>query len=205
MRNSKYIDLRDPDRPVAFVSDAQMVQPTYVRFAIRSAIPPSSLTPVITRMLAGVDSRIGVDYELLSTRIDETLLRDRMLATLSGWFGALAGVLTLAGLYGLIAYTVVRRTNEIGIRLALGAGRGAIVRLILTEVGVLVVLGAAAGAGLAYAAGRSAAALLFGILPSDPLTLSGAVAALAAIALVAGYLPARRAIRIEPVIALRRE
>jgi len=205
MRNSKYIDIRDEDRPVAFVADAQMPPPAYVRIAIRSAIAPSALTPAITRMLADLDPRIGVDYWLLTTRIDETLVRDRMLATLSGWFGALAGLLTLAGLYGLIAYTVVRRTNEIGIRMALGAGRAAVVRLILGEMGLLVGVGAAAGAALAYAAGRSAAALLFRVAPSDPLTLTGAIAVLSAIALLAGYLPARRATRIEPVIALRAE
>jgi putative ABC transport system permease protein len=205
MRNSKYLDMRDPDRPVAFLADAQMPQAAYARFAIRSAIPPASLTPAITRTLASVDPRIGVDYELLTTRIDETLVRDRMLATLSGWFGILAGVLTLTGLYGLMAYTVARRTNEIGIRMALGAKRGSIVRLILSEMGVLVGIGVVAGAGLAYAAGRSAASLLFDVRPSDPLTLTAAIATLAAIALIAGYLPARRAIRIEPVVALRVE
>jgi len=205
MRNSKYIDIRDEDRPVAFLADAQMAPPSYVRIAIRSGIAPSALTPAITRMLAAADPRIGVDYEVLTTRIRETLVRDRMLATLSGWFGALAGLLTLAGLYGLIAYAVVRRTNEIGIRMALGAGRGAIARLILGELGLLVGVGAAAGAALAYAAGRSAAALLFHVRATDPLTLAGAIAVLSAIALLAGYLPARRATRIEPVIALRAE
>jgi predicted permease len=205
MRNSKYGDLREDDRPVAFFADAQMGQPPYVRIAMRSALPPSALTPAITRVLADIDPRLVVDYEVLSEQIADSLVRDRMLATLSGAFGILAGVLTLVGLYGLMAYTVARRTNEIGIRMALGAGHRSVVRLVLGEVGLLVAAGAVGGAGLAFAAGRSAAALLFGVRPSDPLTLSSAIAALAAIALVAGYLPARRAIRIEPVIALRAE
>jgi predicted permease len=205
MRNSKYGDLREDDRPVAFFADAQMGQPPYVRIAMRSALPPSALTPAITRVLADIDPRLVVDYEVLSEQIADSLVRDRMLATLSGAFGILAGVLTLVGLYGLMAYTVARRTNEIGIRMALGAGHRSVVRLVLGEVGLLVAAGAVGGVGLAFAAGRSAAALLFGVRPSDPLTLSSAIAALAAIALVAGYLPARRAIRIEPVIALRAE
>jgi ABC-type antimicrobial peptide transport system permease subunit len=128
-----------------------------------------------------------------------------MLATLSGWFGILAGVLTLAGLYGLMAYTVARRTNEIGIRMALGARHRSIVRLVLGEVGMLVSVGALAGALLASAAGRSVASLVFGVKPSDPVTLAAAIALIAAIALVASYLPARRAIRVAPVTALRAE
>lgn len=203
MRNSKYVDLREADRPVAFVADAQVTQPAFVRMVIRSGVPPSALTPAITRRLAAIDPRIIVDYAVLTTRIDETLVRDRMVATLSGWFGGLAAVLTLAGLYGLLAYTVARRTNEIGIRMALGAGRRAIVRLVLGEVGVLIAIGGVAGAVLASAAGHSAAALLFGVRPSDPATLAGAIGLLATIGLLAGYVPVRRATRIEPIVALR--
>jgi predicted permease len=205
MRNSKYGDLKDKDRPVAFVADAQAPPTSFARLAIRSAIAPSALTPSITRMLAGIDPRLVVDYEVLSTRIDETLVRDRMLAKLSACFAILAAILTLAGLYGVVAYTVTRRTNEIGVRLALGASRSAIIRLILGETGVLVGTGAVAGAVLARFASRSASALLFGVQPTDPMILAGALAALSVIALSAGYLPALRATRIEPVVALRQE
>jgi ABC-type antimicrobial peptide transport system permease subunit len=107
------------------------------------------------------------------------------------------------GLYGLIAYTVTRRTNEIGVRMALGAGRAAIVRLILRETGLLLAIGAAAGVLLALAGGRAAATLLFGVRPYDPPALLAALAALAGIACLASYGPARRATRIEPVTALR--
>ena len=205
MRNSKYTDLREKDRPVAFLADAQMPQPPYVRIALRSSLPPSALTPAISRALAQIDPRLAVDYEVLSTQIDDSLVRDRMLARLSGWFGLLAGVLTLVGLYGVMAYTVARRTNEIGIRIALGAGQRNILRLVLREVGMLVAAGALAGAALAAAAGRSAASLLFGVEPSDPATLGAAIGVLVTIALAAAYLPARRAIRVQPVIALRAE
>jgi len=205
MRNSKYTDLRERDEPVAFLADAQMPQPPYLRVAIRSAIPAASVTAALTRMLADVDPRIVTNYEVLSAQIDDSLVRDRMLARLSAWFGVLAAVLTLSGLYGLMAYTVSRRTNEIGIRLALGAAQRNIVRLMIGEVGLLVAVGALAGALLAYAAGRGAATLVFGVAPSDGMALGGAIAVLAAIALLAAYLPTRRATRIEPVIALRQE
>ena len=130
-------------------------------------------------------------------------MRERLLATLSAGFGVLAAILTLVGLYGLIAYTVTRRTNEIGVRMALGAGRAAIARLILRETAVLLAVGAVVGVLLALAGGRAAATLLFGVRPYDPVLLLLTLVALAGIALVASYAPARRATRIEPVSALR--
>jgi ABC-type antimicrobial peptide transport system permease subunit len=205
VKDSTYLDLREPAKPVAFMAYSQAPAAGYVRLAIRSALPPSAITAAMTRTLADLDPRIAVAYRVLATDIQESLLRERVLATLSGWFGALAGILTLVGLYGLVAYTVTRRTNEIGVRMALGAGRRAIARLVLRETGVLVAIGACLGTLLALGASRAAATLLFGVRPSDPLTLAAAVAVLAAIALAASYLPARRATRIEPVNALRAE
>jgi ABC-type antimicrobial peptide transport system permease subunit len=135
--------------------------------------------------------------------IRDTLVQDRLLAGLAGGFGGLAAALTMAGLYGLITYSVARRTGEIGIRMALGATGSNIARLLLRETGVLLAVGAAFGIGLAIAGGRSAAALLFGITPNDPATLGVAVALLCMIGLAASYAPARRAARIDPVVALR--
>jgi ABC-type antimicrobial peptide transport system permease subunit len=112
---------------------------------------------------------------------------------------------TLVGLYGVIAFTVARRTNEIGIRMALGASHRAVISLILREAGTLVMLGLAAGLVLAVLTARLAATLLFGLEPNDPLTLSVAAASLAAVAMAASYMPARSASRIEPVQALRIE
>jgi ABC-type antimicrobial peptide transport system permease subunit len=141
----------------------------------------------------------------MSTQIRETVVRERLLATLSGCFGVLAAILTLVGLYGLNAYTVTRRTNEIGVRMALGASRSAIAQLILRETGMLLAIGAVCGAALALAAGRAAATLLFGVRPYDPATLLLTLTFLAGIALLGSYAPARRATRIEPVVALRSE
>jgi ABC-type antimicrobial peptide transport system permease subunit len=130
-------------------------------------------------------------------------VQDRLLAALSGGFGALATLLTMVGLYGLIAYSVTRRTAEIGIRMALGATPRDIARLLLGETGVLLAIGAVAGIALAVAGGRAAAALLFRVTPADPTSLAAAAGLLALIAIAASYGPARRATRIEPVAALR--
>jgi predicted permease len=203
VRNATYADLKEGVIPVAFLSDAQRNPGSYMQVVIRSALPSGTITPAVTRVLADIDPRIGVAYGVLSTAIRDTVGRERLLATLSGGFGVLAAILTLVGLYGLIAYTVTRRTNEIGIRMALGAGRGAIARLILRETSVLLAIGAALGVVLALAGGRAASTLLFGVRPYDPLALLLSLAALAAIAFIASYAPARRAMKIEPVTALR--
>jgi putative ABC transport system permease protein len=205
VKNAKYADLKEGVIPVAFLADSQSGDWAYGHMMIRSSLPPESVTAAVTRVLADVDPRIGVAYGVWSADIGDTVVRERLLATLSGAFGVLAAVLTLVGLYGLIAYTVTRRTNEIGVRMALGAGRAAIARLILRETGVLVGAGAAVGVLLALAGGRAAASLLFGVVPYDPPALLLALGGLAAIALAASYAPARRATRIEPVAALRAE
>ena len=148
-------------------------------------------------------SRIDVRYVVMPTIIRDTLVQDRLLASLSGGFGVVAALLTMVGLYGLVAYSVTRRTAEIGIRMALGATRRDIARLLVGETGLLLAVGAVCGIGLAVAGGRAAAALLFRVPPHDPVSLAAAVALLALIAVGASVLPARRATRIEPVVALR--
>ena len=203
VRNSTYADLKEGAVPVAFLSEEQATSPAYLQLVVRSSLPVAAMTSAMTRTFAGVDPRIGVAYSVLTTQIQDTVVRERLLATLSGGFGILAAILTLVGLYGLIAYTVTRRTNEIGVRMALGAGRGAIARLILRETGLLLAAGAVVGVGLSLAGGRAAATLLFGVRPYDPAALLLALAFLAAIAFIASYAPARRATRIEPVSALR--
>ena len=114
-------------------------------------------------------------------------------------------LLATVGLYGVISYTVARRTNEIGIRIALGAGRNSVMRLILREMGMLLAVGLGAGVLIALVAGRAAATLLFGLQPNDPLTFAAAGAVLAMVAMGASYVPARRAARVDPMVALRHE
>jgi len=141
----------------------------------------------------------------LHRMIDNGLLRDRLMARLSGFFGVLAGLLAVIGLYGVISYMVARRRNEIGIRMSLGADGRSIVALVLRECVLLLSIGLACGVALALAASRAATSLLFGLKPDDPATFGMATVILAAIALAASYLPALRASKLDPLEALRHE
>ena len=148
---------------------------------------------------------IGIEFRLLSKQLEESLLRERLMATLSGGFGFLAGLLATLGLYGVISYMVARRRKEIGVRIALGADRGRVIRLVLREAVLLLVVGLGIGALLAFWAGRAAATLLFGLKPYDPVSMLGAMVALSIVALASSFLPARRAAAVEPMVALRDE
>jgi ABC-type antimicrobial peptide transport system permease subunit len=142
---------------------------------------------------------------VLRTQIRESLLQDELMATLCGFFGGLAILLAGIGLYGVISYTVAQRTNEIGIRMALGAQRSFVLRLIMGEVAVLIAIGAVVGVALTLAGSKAASALLFGVKARDPVTIALAVALLTAIGLAASFVPARRASRLDPMVALRNE
>jgi predicted permease len=203
VRNFNYRTLKEDPFPVAYYADTQGRDSRYIRMVVRTSIPPSSATSAITAALANADPRIKITYAVLPTMIHDTLVQDRLLAGLSAGFGALAALLTVVGLYGLISYTVTRRTGEIGIRMALGATRRNISGLLLRETGLLLGLGTVSGIALALVGGRTAATLLFRVKPYDPAMLTAAVGFLAVIALAASYAPARRATRIEPVAALR--
>ncbi|MGH9401959.1 MAG: FtsX-like permease family protein, partial [Terriglobia bacterium] len=159
----------------------------------------------VKNAIASVNPEIDVQFTVLRTQIRGSLVQDELMATLCGFFGGLAVLLAAIGLYGVISYTVAQRTNEIGIRMALGAQRSEIVRLILGEVAVLIGIGIAIGAGLAIGGGRAAGSLLFGLKARDPLTLALAAIILAAIGLAASFVPARRASRLDPMVALRYE
>jgi putative ABC transport system permease protein len=203
VRSSSYVSLKDEPYPVVYFAASQGRASQRARIMVRSSLPAESATSAITAALGSLDRRIEVRYAVMPTMIRDTLVQDRLLAALSAGFGGLAALLTMVGLYGLVAYSVTRRTGEIGIRMALGATPRNIARLLLGETGVLLAIGAACGVGLALAGGRAASALLFRVTPSDPATLAAAVALLAVIAVAASYFPARRATRIEPVAALR--
>jgi ABC-type antimicrobial peptide transport system permease subunit len=137
--------------------------------------------------------------------IEEGLLRDRLMARLSGFFGILAVLLAVIGLYGVISYMVARRRNEIGIRMSLGADRRSIIALVLRESLLLLAIGLTLGVALALAASSAASSLLFGLKPHDAATLVMATVILAVIALAASYIPALRASRLDPLDALRHE
>jgi predicted permease len=206
VRNTKYYELREDFLPIAFFPVTQDDDPgPGATFVLRVVGLPGGLTSAVKTTLAKFSPAIGIQFHSFSAQVEESLLRERLMATLSGGFGLLAGLLATLGLYGVIAYMVARRRNEIGVRIALGADRSQVIRLVLREALLLLAFGLTAGVIIALWAGRAAATLLFGLQPYDPVSMSAAVALLAAIALAASYGPARRAAALEPMVALRDE
>ncbi len=206
VRDAKYIDLRQEPRPVVFFAAQQAAEPgEYLQIIGRSTLPPAAITGAVTAAIRGLSPNIVLSFEILKDLIRTTIVRERLMATLSGFFGIVAALLAMVGLYGVIAYTVARRTNEIGVRMALGADRREVSRMILREALWLTAIGVVAGLVLALIAGRAASTLLYGLQPHDPITLGIAVATLAVIAFAASYFPARAASRIAPMTALRVE
>ena len=206
VKNSKYQSLRRDFQPIAYLAWTQDKEPGLgTNLIVRSTLPVGPLETVVKRAVVEQNPDTSLEFRVYRKVIWESLLRERLMATLSGFFGFLAVVLATVGLYGVISYMVERRRSEIGIRMALGANRANVLNLILREAGVLVAVGLIIGTGLAIAVGRTAGSLLFGLKPTDPFTLSMSVLLLAAVALVASYLPAFRASRLEPMLALREE
>jgi putative ABC transport system permease protein len=146
-----------------------------------------------------------IDMKTFAHQLDESLATERMIATLSAAFGILATVLAIVGLYGVMAYMVARRSREIGIRMALGAASGNVVWLIMREVLVMVAAGVTVGLPIAFALTRVVRAQLYGVEPTDPLSIATATLLLSGVALMAGYLPARRAATYDPVRVLRQD
>jgi predicted permease len=175
-------------------------------FELRTAGDPASLGREVRAAIAQVDDKLPVlSVTSLRTQTDESLSQERLLAQLVSFFGLLGLVLSCVGLYGIMAHAVVRRTNEIGIRMALGAKRRDIIWMVLRESLLLVGAGLVIGVPAAWGAAHLISSQLFGLNPSDPVTLSMAVVLLTLVAALAGYLPARRASRVDPLVALRYE
>jgi putative ABC transport system permease protein len=172
---------------------------------LRIAGSPGQLMKAAKTTIMAKTPSIGIEFRSFSAQLQESLLRERLMATLSGAFGFLAGLLATLGLYGVIAYMVARRRNEIGVRIALGADRARVIRLVLSEAVLLLAVGLVAGIVLALWAGRAAATLLFGLQAHDVVSLVAASMLLATITLIASYVPARRAAALDPMAALRDE
>ncbi len=204
--DTKYNTLSEQFRPIAFLSTTQDASPdTSAQFLVRIDAPLADVTSRIKRAVKDVSPAITVDFRAFDEMIGEGLLRERLMATLSSFFGALAALIAALGLYGVMSYLVVRRTNEIGIRMALGANRGNIVGLVLREAATLLLVGLVAGTVLAVAAGYAAGSMLFGLRPTDAGILTMAATLLATVTLTASYLPALRASQLDPMAALREE
>ena len=206
VKDTKYTDLREEFTPLVFFAAAQEEKPDpFLQVVMRSTAPLTGITSQVTSVVGQTNAHIIVQFQTLPSMVRASLMRERLMATLSGFFGALAALIATIGLYGVMSYMVARRRNEIGIRMALGADRRDVVRLVMREAGVLLIAGVFVGTVLAIAAARTASTLLFGLHPGDPATLAMAAAGLGAIAMLASYLPALRASRLEPTEALREE
>jgi predicted permease len=206
VKDSVYNDMHQPFVPVMYFPRTQIEKPGGdATFLIRSQLGMASLLNSVKSTIAGVNPEIDIQFKILRTQIRESLVQDELMATLCGFFGALAVTLAAIGLYGVISYTVAKRTNEIGVRMALGAQRSGVIGLILGEVAVLIAIGVVVGSGLTLAGSKASSSLLFGLKPRDPLTLVLAIVILAAIGFGASFIPARRATRVDPMVALRDE
>jgi len=206
VRDTKYGDLREKFPLIAYFPMAQYSEPEQDEsFVIRSSLPLGSVLSSVKRALGEASPEIQISFQVLHTMIQESLLRERLMATLSGFFGLLAGILATVGLYGVISYMVLQRRSEIGIRMALGADRRRIIGMIAREVAVLLGAGLVAGTLITLGAMRAVGELLFGLRPDDPPTLLMAAAILSVVAGAATYLPAWRAARLDPTEALRAE
>jgi predicted permease len=204
VENAKYGKLREDFSPIAYFSIDQDEHPgDQATFVVRVAGSPGRFTMGAKSAASSVNPLIGIAFLPLSEQVHDSLLRESLMAMLSGGFGFLAVSLAALGLYGVIAYMIARRANEIGVRIALGADRGQVIRLVLREAAVLLIIGTAAGVPFALWAANTATTLLFGLAPRDAASLLGAATVLGIIGLIASYVPARRAGSLDPAEALR--
>jgi putative ABC transport system permease protein len=200
-----YRSLRDPVPPTIYLPFAQQqLRLTVVSLSVRSSSgSPLRLIRSLENAINAVNPELALTFHPLADQVNASLTQERVVAMLSAAFGGLALLLAGVGLYGVTSYAVSRRRTEIGIRMALGAAPAGIVRLVLSRVSRLVGAGVIVGAGASLWASRFVAALVYGLAPRDPVTLIGAAFMLAAVAALAGWLPAWRASRIDPAEVLR--
>jgi len=205
VKDTKYTSLRAEGEAIAYYPLSQLPPMRWANFVLRANGPAASLIPSVKAAVDEVNHDIALQFRTLARQVDESLGRERLLATLSGFFGALALGLAVIGLYGVMSYNVARRRNEIGIRIALGAEQARVLRMVLGEVAILIVAGLALGLAAAVSSTRLLASFLYRLEPNDPTTLVAACVVLAVSAVVAGLLPARRAANLDPMTALREE
>jgi predicted permease len=206
VKDIKYEEVNEDRLLCGFVASAQDAQPSSeVTFEIRTESPVEAFIPSVRAAIGEVNRGISLEFRNFETQVSESLLQPRMVALLSAFFGGLALLLAMIGLYGVTAYGVARRQAEIGIRMALGAQPGSVVWLVLREVAAMLAIGTLLGLGASLAAGRLVASLLYGVKPQDAMPLASAAVVLGIATGIAAYLPAHRAARLDPMVALREE
>ena len=206
VKDAQYVNLREDVRRHFYLPATQEKVLTSLTLHVKTETDPRAVAELLRGELKSLDPHLPLyDIKTLSTEIDESLIQERLVTWLSSAFGLLATLLTALGLYGVLTFSVVRRTREIGIRVALGAQRRDVFRLIMTRGVLLVGIGVLLGVGASIAFSRLLASLLFGVTPNSMATLAGVSAGLVAVALLACWLPARRATKVDPLVALRYE
>ncbi|HUB78781.1 MAG TPA: ABC transporter permease [Bryobacteraceae bacterium] len=206
MKDARYVSLTEPQHPAILMPQSQDPHSRpFITFEVRTTGSPLAIAAAARDTIAGVDSTMSIEMRPLSSHVDDSLRRQRMLAEISGFFGAVALLLAMLGLYGVVAHNMARRRGEIGLRMALGAARSRVVRMVLGDAAASVGSGLAAGALASLALTRFVASFLYGVQARDPWMLGAAAALFSAAAMLAAYLPARRAARTDPMAALRDE
>jgi predicted permease len=206
VKDTKYVTLRGPFEPIAFFAASQERRPLeYVNFVVQTTSASLAVTRALTEAVHRTEREAVVLVQPYQAQIADSLVRERLTAMLSGFFGAVAALLAMLGLYGVVAYGVTQRTREIGIRTALGAQRSEVLALVLRQSTVLTGIGVALGLAAAAVATRYLEGMLFGLSPLDPPTFIAVSLAFPMVAALAAYVPARRAASIDPLLALRCE
>ena len=205
LRDVKYDSVRDAAPPTMYVPYPQTRVGNAV-FEVRTAGIPSSAVGAVREAVRQIDPNLPVmDVSTQIEQVEQRFMQEKLFAQAYTLFGALALVLAAVGLFGLMSYNVSRRTNEIGIRMALGAQRQDVLRLVMRESMILVAIGVVAGLAIALGAGRFVTTLLYGLPPTDVISIALAVSVMVLVSAIAGYIPARRASRVDPMVALHYE
>src|SRR4030095_6951662 len=205
-QDAKYSEVKQAPPPQYFTPYRQEERLGYANFYVRTATPPEQMLSTIPALMRKLDASLPLsDVKTMETQVRENVTEDRIISTLSLAFALLATVLAAVGLYGVLAYTVAQRTREFRLRMRPGADGGAVRGMVRRQVGVMALIGGAIGMAIAIGVGRAAKSLLFEMEGYDPMVLTGATIALALVAIGAGFIPALRASKIDPMKALRYE